>query len=334
MALPPPPPAAAVPSTVPAKCPRCGASFWVAHPALREEVGWAFCPRCGQPTASLPPRATPPMFSWEVYRRFYPEPAWPRSPTAKVRRLLVVLALLSGVALLGIGGSFAYFGSTGLTPPPLGVGGVVWEENASGGLDPAFGVFVEINGLQAGRDNATIAGPQGNFSFSSVPSGEHQIRVIAAGYRISRMEIFVDPEFTAPSGNTTALSVILVPVGPGVPATDIYDQEFAPYPDLETYLSYVFSASAIEFIGAAFALWGAWALWKQHSVVRGVLGASAALLAPVLGAFGGYQTLFLVVEPAALIAGAGAFLAGCLGVLTLLLAQRPLDGVEVPPPAP
>ncbi len=315
-------------ASVPAKCLRCGTPFWAVHAGGRSELGWAFCPRCGQPTPSLPPRTEPPLFTWEIYRRFYPEPTWPRSPTPRVRTVLVVFCLIAGLALLGVGGTFGYFGAVGLSPHQRTVAGQVLEQNGST-TSPASGALITLSNASNGAIVTVATDTQGDFSFSGVPAGEHQVRVQLPGFRLSQMEIFLAPLFAAPS-NTSSLSLFLLPGN----LTQVYDQALAPYPDVETYVSFLFSASTIEVLGGCLALWGAFAIREGRSPARGVVGASAGLLAPFLAAVSGFDVLFLQVAPLTVVlAGITAILAGAALVL-LLSTQRPLDGVPIAPTPP
>ncbi|MDE1820071.1 MAG: carboxypeptidase regulatory-like domain-containing protein [Euryarchaeota archaeon] len=329
--LPPPPYFSVAPVTVPAKCLRCGTSFWAAHGIVRNEVGWAFCPRCGQPNPSLPPRVRPPLFSWEVYRHFYPEPSWPRSPTRQVRQAMVVLALVAGVLLLAVGGAFGYFGAISITATHSRVvAGVVQAWNGSRPAVLAVGALVTLRLSPNGSTEVQVTDSGGNFRFSSVPSGEHQLQVSFPGYRLSQMEFFLAPLLDAPS-NVSALHVNLL----NGSFTSTYDQAFAPYPDVETYASYLLSASVIELLAGAAALWAAFAIRSERHMARGVVGTMGGLLAPFLASVSGYDILFFQVAPVAVLLGAtfAALFAGSALVL-LLSTQRPLDGVALPPTPP
>jgi hypothetical protein len=314
------------PVTVPARCPRCGAPFWATHAPTSSEVGWAFCPRCQQPTPSLPPRESPPLFTWEVYRRFYPEPSWPRSPSVSLRRILFALVVVAGVALLATSGAFAYFGGIGLSPSRQTVAGTVEAASLSNQtLVPMSEVPVTITNMTGGSSATVMTDGSGDFSFAAVPPGEHQLTAQAYGYRLSQMSIFLAPAFSSPQGNVSSLEMTLVPGNLSAP----YEQAFAPYPDLETYLSYLFSASAIELVGGLVALWGGWSLWVRRSAVRGVVGTAAGFLTPFLATVAGYQTLFLLVAPATIVLAAIAIVLGGSDLLLVLTSQRPLDGIDL-----
>ncbi len=242
-----------------------------------------------------------------------------------------MLSLVAGLALVGIGVIFGLTGVVGMGPRELNVGGTVVSYNLSIGADsPVAGAIVTLNNVSRTSLGTEVTGPSGTFGFSNVPSGEHQLRVQYPGDRLSQMEIFLVPWFAAPSSNLSDLQVRLFAGN----MSDVYDQPYAPYPDVETYVAYLFSASSIEVLGGLLAIWGGWSIREGKNAPRGVLGSAAGLLAPFLASVAGFQTLFLEVVPlTALIALSAVLLAGAALVM-LVSTQRPLDGVNVPPSPP
>lgn len=244
---------------------------------------------------------------------------------------MVLLSLVAGLTLLGIGGAFGFFVAEGVGPVHSTVGGTVqgWPFNGSS-PSPLVGAQVTLNNVSGASSATVFTNSAGGFQFTNVPAGEHQLRVVAAGFRLSTMEIFLAPLFDEPSGNLSSLQVNLLQG----PLSLTYDQPFAVFPDLETYLSYLLSASTIEVFGGLVALWGAVEVRRRRNMARGVVGACAGVLAPFLASVEGYSTLFLQLAPLTAVLGALAVVVAGTALLLLLTTQRPLDGVQLPPEPP
>ena len=169
-------------STVAMRCPACGADLRVVV-AAEPPTQWFPCPQCRTPVPVVVPRDPPPLYSWEVY----PRTISPAGPAAR--------ASLAGASALGSGpdrrrgagrpGSRPFSSTTGTT-------------RASGSRSRSTGRWStrsvgspsrsperrSRSRTDAGRQSTVLTGPDGAFSFSSVPPGGVTLNVTAAGYRV------------------------------------------------------------------------------------------------------------------------------------------------------
>ncbi len=262
------------------------------------------------PPPPPPPPDTP--FTWEVWRGFYPEPRWPQEPSARRRAWLVGLLLAAGLLLLSAAGLYAWVGVAGAT------GSYTTEVHGqvtSGGA-PLPGVVVTIQSPPNGTWMLiTSTNGSGYFTFSHVPEGAALLQFSAAGYQLTEVDIFVAPFLTAAATNVTDLSVSMVPGNVSQPRAFNY----AAFPDVETYLTAVFSTTAIEAIAGLIALWGGLSLRRARRPPRAVVGGSAAVLAPFFPLALSAQPLYLLLYPPSL---ALLVVAGVLGFAAVVLTLR------------
>ncbi len=311
---------------LPLRCPSCGLEHWAFVGPWPSRTSWSHCPRCGAFIPAVVPGNLPPLFSWEVHPGLYPVPRWPRRPSARLRKALARALILAGSLLLVAAGAFGWVGGASATAPPQAVGGVVLGFNASQARwVPMASAVVAVTGSTTGP-NVTDTNALGRFLFHGVSGGVHDVEASAPGYQEEILAVFLSQGYDSPSGNMTSLSLQLVP-GPANQSRVI---SYIQYPDFETYLAFVFSATVLEGMAGALAVGGGIALWRRRSPARSVVAASAAALSPFLMAIAGFGTLFLTVLPETMFLVGGAGLLGAVTVVILLWALRPLGHEEIP----
>lgn len=318
------------PGSTVARCPRCRNEFRVFYPPTQIAVGWSYCPRCGQPTPVLPPHPHPPLFTWEVYPGLYPETRGPRQPLPRTRQTLGLLVLSAALLLLGIAVVLGGLGALTVGAGDQGVSGTVLAlDPLTGVQSPLPGAWVNVTGAAGG--NSTVTGPQGSFGFPRLAPGEHALTVAASGYGNLTFDLFLSPYFKAPQGNLSDLALVLLPASGGNASRVVAG---SPFPDLESYLASVFSTSALEALTGLLAVWGAISILRGRPPARGVVGASAAVLGPVLAVAGGFTLLFLQPTPWLLVPPVLAGVLGLVATAALLALQRPLYIPGSPPRGP
>jgi hypothetical protein len=310
------------------RCPHCGLEQYALHPAWRPDgTIYILCAQCARPVPSVGWRRIPPLFSWEVHPGLWPSPHLPRRPSRSQRQALALVLLAGAVLLLGLGGGLGWIGGITLSPSRQTVAGTVLEFNYSEGTwTPVTGATVTLSG-GPGPTSRGITGATGRFLFRDVPPGVHDVTASSPGYQTETLVIFVAPFESEPRGNLTNL--VLELLGPSTASTRLVS--YSVFPDLETYLSYLWAASLIEILGGVIALGGAWWLWRGRSPVSALVGAGAGVLSPLLASQGGFNALFVgTLQLALVILG----LAGTLSAITfsgILWLYRPLSTEEGPP---
>lgn len=313
----------AVPS--PIRCPRCGTEFWAAHPAHHPGVAWSTCPRCWSPVPSFLTHDSPPLFSWEVQRHLYPEPAWPTRPTPRTLLFIVGLLLGAGLLLVAVAGGLAWVGVASLDYPNQTIAGVVLGGTPGGPFNPVVDAQVSLSGIEG--VNVTTTNTAGTFSFTGVSAGEHLLRVLAAGYPTTALDTFLSPFYNAPAGNVTHL-VVDLPTSTGTGGRLI---TYTDFPDLETYVATLLASTVIVGVAGVLAIAGSLILWKKGSAPKPVVGASATVIVPLLAIVSGFGDLLLAIFPLSIVIMSLASLLGVTGLLVLLRTYRPLDGRFSPP---
>ena len=305
------------------RCPRCSLLFYALHPHDGSVVAWFPCPNCGQPCPSLPTPREPPLFSWEVYRHFYPEPSWPIRPNEKGVKFLSTILTVSAAILLVLAAIFLWIG-IGSTIENYSVG--IHGQVVNHGLPMPY-IMVSLNSTDPNSNLITVTNASGYFAFANVGQGEHTLRFVAPGFQTTNITIFLSPYFQSPGGNATSLVVGMVPGS----QNSFRAINYASLSDLETYLTIVLSTGVAEAIAGLIALWGAMSLRETKRPPRGVVGSATAFMAPLFpmtlsslfpmatGASSLYTILF---SPSLILAIAASGL-GLIALIAIVMSYRP-----------
>ena len=305
------------------KCPKCTLLFYALHPRDGSAVAWFPCPNCGHPCPSLPTPREPPLFSWEVYRHFYPEPSWPIRPNAKGLKLLFSILAASAAVLLVLAAIFLW----------IGLGSTVENFSAEvhgqvlSGKQPLPYVMVTLNSTDPNAVATTFTNSSGYFTFANVAQGEHTLKFLAPGYSTTNVTIFLSPYFESPTGNATSLVIGMVPGS----VSSFRSLDYASLSDMETYLTIVLSTGVAEAIGGLIALWGALGLRETKRPPRGVVGGATAFMAPLfpvsLAALfpmaTGVSSLYTTIFSPTLILAIAASGLGLTALVAIVLSYRP-----------
>ncbi|MCI4336484.1 MAG: carboxypeptidase-like regulatory domain-containing protein [Thermoplasmata archaeon] len=299
-----------------ARCITCGAPVAVLVPPT-PGARWFTCPQCHSPMPVVPPTNPPPIFSWEIYPQVYPAPPPLRMLGRPISRLATI-ALVSCVLLLaGLAGALALSGEEALGPTTFRLSGTV---ELAANHDPVGGAIVSI-GSETGWTQSFLTGGNGSFHFVGIPTGGATINVTAPGMAPVTLGLFFSPTFTSPGTGPTGLALLLAPGNAGNASTD-YE---TPFPDLESFVSSVWSASVLLALGAIVAAAGAWMAYRGTRPTVGVAGGLSAAVAPFGLTLLGITTAFpLAALPAAAAVGLG-LVGAVLELLPVINVGRAAD---------
>jgi hypothetical protein len=283
------------------RCPTCGTDLRVVL-APSPPTQWFPCPQCRTPVPVVVPRDPPPLYSWEVLPGLYPALPVPRRPRIRARRLAEGTLIGIAVVAIALGAVLAVLGSEASSPAQYVVSGTVYEQVGGGGTVPASGATVILT-TDGGSRVVETTPISGAFSFSNVPVGGISINVTATGYAPVTVTTFAS---TVYSTGTTGLSVTLVP---GTPSNGT-SVALSPFPDLESFLASIGSGVALLGLVAVTGGVAAWVTRRSDRPAVGVVGGSAALLAPVALYFLALDGIFPeVIVGVTALAALGAFTA-------------------------
>jgi hypothetical protein len=290
------------------RCPACGATLR-ATLAPSPATQWFPCPRCHTPVPFVPPRALPPLYSWEVVPGLYPLQGVPRRPRWRMRSVaavaLAAAAVLSAVAA-GLLGSAGYVGAL---PAQFVVSGTVYDSAVGG--PRVIGAHVVLYTDDNRSSMSTTTGVNGGFSFADVPAGGIEVNITDPP-RFAPTVIYTFATRSYSSG-TSGLAVALQPGGPN----NTSEYLLSPYPDLTTFLAYVGAGAVLLGGAAATAAVATVAVRRPGHAVAGVVGSGAALAVPVVMVLFALATAFPTV---AIVAGA----AGGVGAFGLVITTTDL----------
>ncbi len=211
---------------------------------------------------------------------------------------------LVGVAAVSVvlGGLLIVLGSEALGPGSFVVSGTVVESGPGGGVVPAAGATVNLT-TDSGRWMVQHTGPEGTFSFSSVPVGGISLNVSLPDYAPVTVTTFASTVYTT---QTTGLSITLVPGGLANGTT----VTLSAFPDLESFVASIGSAVALLAIVAVAGGVAAVVTGRSDRPAVGVVGGAAGVVAPAALYFLALGGVFPALDAGlAVVATFGAFAA-------------------------
>jgi len=256
--------------TVYVRCPQCRGDLRVVL-APAPPTQWFPCPHCRAPVAVVVPRDPPPLYTWEVLPGLYPALPAPRIPPRRRVAAVTVALLVIAVASAALAGVLVFDAWQAVQPGTFGVSGAV-ESTASGFEQPLAGATVVLTN-DANRSTSVLTGPDGTFSFGSVPAGGVTINVTAPGYASRSVSTFVSSVYDGPT------SGIVIEMTPGSPS-NVTSVSLAEFPDLEQLVASL-GAGAI-LLGVVTIVAGAAAVVSTRAdrPAVAVIGGAAGMLSP------------------------------------------------------
>ncbi|MGC2289601.1 MAG: hypothetical protein WA688_07080 [Thermoplasmata archaeon] len=290
------------------RCPHCGARLtaYTPYPLL---TSYTRCPHCGSVLPFVAPREPAPLYSWEIYPGLYPPTPIPRPSSPWRRPALLALLLVATVLLATLGGIFAWVGSDALRPGTLTVGGTLSPY-------PEPSAWVDVQGENGFHVNESAA--TGVFSISGVPYGGVEITAGAIGFGTLQVDLFYSPVYSSIAGSPGAIQLDLSPAN-GSSLTVI---DTTAFPDLETFVAYVWSGTGLLWISALLTGLGLLAARRDRLPLVIVAGASA-MVAPFALPLLGIDVISQAITIAAI-------LAVPVGIVVLLIALPELARAQVP----
>jgi Carboxypeptidase regulatory-like domain len=284
--------------TVYVRCPTCRGDLRVVL-APAPPTQWFPCPHCRAPVAVVVPRDPPPLYTWEVLPGLYP--ALPAPRIGRRRRVsgVTVALLVVAVTTAALAGLLVFDAWQAVQPGTFGVSGAV-ESTASGFPQPLAGATVTLTN-DANRSTTVVTGPDGSFSFNSVPPGGVTLNVSAPGFASRSVSTFVSSVYAGPT------SGIVVELSPGVP-TNVTSVALADFPDLEQFVAALGAGAVL--LGVVTIVAGAAAVVSARAdrPAVGVIGGAAGLLSPFAVVYLSLSSVDLAVSAGtAAVAAIGAF---------------------------
>jgi hypothetical protein len=296
------------------RCAHCGSPFTAAVPSSAG-TQYVVCPHCGAATPVLAPRDPPPLYSWEVYPHLYPALPLPR-PLSRGPRLVTLGSLITAVLVLwAIAGLLGIVGGTALSGGSFVAGGTV-----VGAQGPVPFAHLAISGENGFRADV-IAGAAGQFVVPDVPNGGLTLNATAPGYGPTVLSVFVSPVYTSAGGNPRDLVVQLYAGSPSSIPNVVTD---SPFPDLETFVTSLWSMTALWGLAGVVVVFGTWTLVRTGKPTRGVIAGAAAVTAPAV-------PILLSVTPIYSWMGYALFGLALLGITALMLLLIPMALLGRPP---
>jgi hypothetical protein len=240
----------------------------------------------------------PPLFTWEVYPHVYPPPPVVRVPSRPLGRLAAVALGAVVVILVGVSVALIAGGAEALGSSSYELSGSVVTQGASVALPGATVEVVSENGWHVLQTTDS----SGGFRFTGIPSGGATLNVTDPGYEPVSLVLFFSPAYRATGAGPGGLVVELAN-GSTTNLSTIYETAF---PNLETFVSSLWSAGALLLIAASVAAAGAWMAFRERRPTVAVAGGLAGALAPtVLSLLGVFTAFPLALVPAAAAVGLG-----------------------------
>jgi hypothetical protein len=294
------------------RCPKCGARLTALTP-YPLITSYTRCPQCGSVLPFVAPRDPAPLYSWEVYPGLYPPTPVPRPPSPWRRPALIALLIAATVLLATLGGIFAWVGGDALRPGSLTVGGTLAPT-------PDSSAWVDVQG--EGGFNVNLSAANGVFSVSGVPFGGVEISAGAIGYTTLQVDLFYSPVYSSFTGSPTALELELSPAnGSGLSVVDT-----TSFPDLETFVAYVWSGTGLLWIAALLTGLGVIAARRDRLPLVVVAGATA-MVAPFALPILGIDVVNSAITLSALLALPVGLVVLILTIPELARGQRPVEPI-------
>jgi hypothetical protein len=253
------------------RCPACGADLAV-FLAPSPPTQWFPCPHCHAPVPVVVPRDPPPLYSWEVLPGLYPTLPRPRPPRWQTRRAFTFALLAVVVLAVALAGVFAYYGFVASMPGRFTVSGTVYEAPVPGVTVPASGVAIVLT-EDSGQTLTETTGPDGVFSFASVPAGGVRLNATLPGYAPALYDTFVSSVYDA---GTQGIQITLSPGG----VANTSSVSLSPFTTLEAFLASIGSGTLLLVLVAAVAGAAVVRSGRRPRPALGVIGGGAGLLAP------------------------------------------------------
>lgn len=299
-----------------ARCVHCGAPSAVLVPPT-PGARWVTCPNCHGTMPIVPPTNPPPIFSWEVYPSVYPPPPPLRGSGRPVGPLAAVALVACTLLLVGVAGALVFGGAEALGPSTFRLSGTV--ELAANGA-PYQGALVTL-GSETGWIASVTTGPNGSYHFVGIPAGGATLNVSAIGMAPVTVGMFFSPTFRSTGAGPSGLTIELSP-GSSAQASTTYE---SPYPNLESFVSSLWSAGTLLLLAAIVTGAGAWLAYHRRRPTVGVAGGFSAVLAPFVLAILGVTSAFpLLLYPAATTVGLG-LVAAILELIPVINVGRAAD---------
>jgi hypothetical protein len=300
--------------SVDVRCPNCGGDLRVVL-APTPPTQWFPCPHCRSPVAVVVPRDPPPLYTWEVLPGLYPALPAPRIPRRRRTSGVTVALLAIAVASAALAGVLVFDAWQAVQPAAFSVSGAV-ETTSSGFAQPLVGATVVLTN-DANHSTSVVTGPDGTFSFGSVPPGGVTLNVSAPGYASRSVATFVSSVYAGPT------SGIVIDMTPGTP-TNVTSVALTAFPDLEQFVAALGTGAIL--LGFVTLTAGAAAVVTSRSdrPAVGVIGGAAGVLSP-------FAVVFLSLSSVDLAVSAGTAVIAVLG--TFVVAWRTVQLVQTGPAA-
>ncbi len=300
--------------TVVQRCPYCQRDLRVVL-APAPPTQWFPCPHCRAPVAVVVPRDPPPLYTWEVLPGLYPALPAPRIPRRRRVSAVTAALLVIAVACAALAGVLVFDAWQAVQPATFGVSGAV-ESTATGFSQPLAGATVVLTN-DANQSTTQVTGPEGTFSFGSVPSGGVTLNVSAPGYASRSVSTFVSSVYAGPT------SGIVIQLTPGL-ASNVTSVALADFPDLEQFVA-ALGAGAI-LLGVVTIVAGAAAVITARAdrPAIGVIGGAAGVVSP-------FAVVYLSLSSVDLAVSVGTAAVAALGAF--VVAWRAVQMVQTGPAA-
>ncbi len=287
-------------------------------------VWWA-CPACRRPISLLGDRASPPIFTWEVYPHLYPGLPPAPGPTRGRERIVFTVLLALAVALSALTAVATAEGAVALGPGPFTVQGVVTEARTGGGTGsalPISGASVTV-APETGPTLSARTSASGAFAIGGLPPGRSIVNVSDAGFAPQTFVVFFSSAYSTSGGPGAPLSIALAPESGASSGPVTY--VLTPFADLESFVAAEWSAAILLGIGALVALGGALAAYRRERPGLALAGSAAAAVAPASVFLLPVSVAYPAVGVAAVATISGGTILAGIAAIRLARIGRPLD---------
>lgn len=300
--------------TVYVRCPQCRGDLRVVL-APAPPTQWFPCPHCRNPVAVVVPRDPPPLYTWEVLPGLYPAVPAPR--IARRRRVsgLTVALLVIAVASAALAGVLVFDAWQAVQPGAFVVSGAI-ESSSDGFAQPLAGATVVLTN-DANHSTTVVTGPDGTFSFASVPPGGVTINVSAPGFESQSVSTFVSSVYAGPTNG------LVIELAPGA-SSNVTSVTLADFPDLEQLVAALGTGAIL--LGVVTIVAGAAAVitTRADRPAVAVIGGAAGMLSP-------FAVVFLSLSSVDLAVAVGTAVVATIG--SFVVAWRAVQMAQTGPAA-